>query len=168
MRQAQFRSQRRRPRLRGLGQSDAQPSMWDFLMNPVGAAILGGAAATNTIPGSNVNDVIYNMTTGNVSQNQRNAMVAQETQSLVQTGVDPNTAASQAAQVVDQSLASATLPGAFGITWQGAGPSAPSWIEAGIQQTAIPTASDASSWLAQNWPWLALGAIGVWWVSKQL
>jgi len=28
--------------------------------------------------------------------------------------------------------------------------------------------SDALAWLGNNWPWLALGGIGVWWLSREL
>jgi len=38
-----------------------------------------------------------------------------------------------------------------------------------ITQTGISTALTGwGAWFQANWPWLALGGIGLWWVSKQL
>lgn len=166
-----MRAMARSRRLRGLGRlGQTGSSVTPWWMYP--AAVAGGVFNLQSLPGpvgTLLQNALDNMATGNLTQDQVDSLKAQTTQSLIQTGLDPTTAAAQASQVIDQSLASATLPGAFGITWQGAGPSAPNWLEAGIEQTSIPAASsDVWTWLAQNWPWVALGAIGVWWVGKKL
>lgn len=116
--------------------------------------------------GTTLNNALTNAATGNLTEDQVNTLKSQATQSLIQTGVDPNTAQAQASTVVDQALASVTAPGAFGVTWTGAAPSSPNWLTAGITQTAQP-ATDILTWLEQNWPWLAIGGIGVWWLAKR-
>lgn len=157
----------RRARLRmGLGQTPdwllalAAPGVAPQTIASTPATPAPGSSMTLLAPGSSLSDLLYNAATGNVSQNQKNAQIAQTTQDLIATGMDPNTAAQQANIVVTQALASAVLPGAFGITWKGANPGGPNW--------ATAAAGDAANWLSNYWPWLVLGGIGIWWVSREL
>ena len=113
-------------------------------------------AAALAIPGTTVSSWLYNAATGNLSQSQVNALVAQQSSDLQKAGMPADQSQAQAKQDVMNTLASFVGPGAFGITWQGALPGGPDWT------TGI------GAWLAANWPWLALGGVGIWWVSKRL
>lgn len=120
------------------------------------------------IPGTDTfADLLANMFTGNLTQDQVNALQQQETASLVQAGMPAGTAAQQAAADTNATLATFAAPGGLDLTWTGALPSQGGFGTAAASAVAAP-AVDAFSWLSQYWPWLALGGIGLWWASREL
>ena len=145
-----------------------------LLLGQAGAATIApaGTAATLSLAQSvsswlsslpSFSDFLYNAATGNLSQNQVDQLQAEEQAALVKAGASPAAATQQAQQDVSAVLATFTAPGAFGITWTGAAPGGPNWLTQAADDTA-----GGLSWLEANWPWLALGAVGIWWFSKQL
>jgi hypothetical protein len=112
---------------------------------------------------------LFNAATGNVSQDQFQQLVNQEAQSLVQAGMDPVSAQAQANQDVTATLNSATLPGGFGVTWTGAAPTSETFTSAAESAAAgAVTGSSIWDWLATNWPYLAAGLVGIWFLSREL
>lgn len=136
------------------------------------------ALALTLFPGTPANDLARNVTTGNLTPSQKAQLQAAAAQQYVTAGMDPATAQQQAASDVNASLSTTKLPGAFGITWTGAGPESPTWVDQALADVAAPlepfapsgdgSNSGQPSWLAQNWPWLAIGAVGLWWVTKKI
>jgi len=201
MRQAQFRSQRRRPRLRGLGRLGqlSGTSWWDLLTTPPIAAA-GGSLID-----------LYNqgVASSEAAKNPANFPMAstdalnQALATAQQNGVDPSVIQSlwmagadavqlQIAASSPTAAAAALAPGGAlqsitGVTPVAGEPSTsallypapavpqydtslPALISAPIYGGAGSGASSggAADWFSQNWPWLALGAISVWWLTKEL
>jgi hypothetical protein len=108
-------------------------------------------ASAGFIPGSSVADYLYNAETGNLTQNQVQAIAAQNTQSYIQAGADPNTASAQASADVNAALSTFSAPGAFGVQWTGALPTSSSWYS-------------PANWFANadgSINWLLIGGIAV-------
>lgn len=140
------------------GGSTGSIEWWNPLTWP--AAIAGAAS----IPGSSLQSLVANAATGNLTQAQVTALTQQQSAAYQQAGMPASQAAQQAQQDVTSALATFSAPGAFGVNWQGALPTSTNWFD---QIVANPV-SDAGGWLASNWWWMALGAVGVWYVSKRL
>ena len=118
------------------------------------------ASSSPAPPSTSISSLLYNAATGNLSADQVDALQQQETARLVQAGMDPQSASAQAQQDVNNALATFNGSGAFGQTWTGALPGGPNWTTAAAGSTV--------SWLASNWIWLALGGVGLLFLSKKL
>lgn len=97
-------------RSRGLG--DAAPVSWSDIGIPLpgtftpgtqaqssgsgGASPASDTSASWFPPGSTVSGALYNAATGQLSEDQKNALVQQESQALVKAGMDPSKALAQA------------------------------------------------------------------------
>jgi len=155
-----MRPRARLRRLRGLGS--------------IASDVAALAALPVTLPASLYNAVVrgwgsvqgflYSAATGNVSPDQQTALIQQATQDLVRTGVAPQAAQAQATQDANAVLSTFTGAGGLNITWTGAQPSQPGFATAAAQAAA----TSATDWLASYWPWLAVGGISVWWLSREL
>lgn len=122
------------------------------------------------IPGTaSLEDLLANALTGNLTADQQAALTQGETQNLVQAGMTPAAAQAQANADVNAALTTFTGPGGFGITWTGAAPNQPGFGAALVNTAAgaIAPVSNTLGWLAQYWPWLALGGIGLFFVAKK-
>ena len=53
-------------------------------------------------------------------------------------------------------------------SWGPLSPDAIASLTNTVNALAPPGGSSWLDWIIANWPWLALGGVGVWWVSKQL
>jgi hypothetical protein len=120
------------------------------------------------IPGTQtLEDLLTNAWTGNLTQDQVDALNQQNAASLVQAGMPAEQAAAQAATDTNAVLSTFAAPGGLDLTWTGALPSQPGFATAAASAVAAPVAS-GFAWLSQYWPWLALGGIGLWWASREL
>ena len=115
---------------------------------------------------SSFSDILFNMRTGNVSQAQDNALVNQETASLVQAGMDPATAASTADSDVQTTLNTFTGEGGLGISWTGAGPNSPTFADAAVS-SLFPAGLLPPGFSIPTWVWLLGGGLVGIWVLKE-
>lgn len=122
------------------------------------------------IPGTDsLADLLANAFTGNLAPDQQAALTQQEQQELVQAGATPASAQAQANADVNAALTTFTGPGGFGISWTGAAPNQPGFGTALVNTAgnAIAPVTNTLGWIAQYWPWLALGGIGLYFVAKK-
>jgi hypothetical protein len=150
--------------MRGLGDDTIVPP--EFLSPSQDYDPAGAAVESPIIPGSSLSDIIFNMRTGNVSQAQDNALVNQETASLVQAGMDPQTAASTADSDVTTTLDTFTGPGGLGISWTGAGPNSPTFTDAAIS-SLFPNGLLPPGFSIPTWVWVVGGVLGGFWLLKE-
>ena len=119
------------------------------------------------IPGTSLWDLIENMATGNLTQDQVNAAIGNNAAEYVQAGMSPAAAQAQATSDVNAALSTFTAPGGLDLTWTGALPSQPGFGTAALT-AAAGAGTGAVSWLASYWPLVALGGVGlVWWLVKR-
>jgi hypothetical protein len=118
-------------------------------------------ASSSGGPSWSAGDVLYGAATGNVPSGVKQQIITQNAADLVNAGMPADMATDQATSDVNAALNQATGPGAFGITWQGAQPGGTNWVDQA-------TADLGTSWLGQNWIWLALGGLGILFISKRL
>jgi hypothetical protein len=95
---------------------------------------------------SSISSFFQNAVTGNLSDSQVQSLTDQETQSLIQAGMDPASAAAQAAADQNAALSTFTGTGGLNLSWTGALPSQPGF------------GSAAGSWLTTYGPYLLVGA----------
>ena len=139
------------------------------LPNPVysggiatGLVALENSAGNLFVPGGGVPGVIFNAATGNVSPAQKQNLIAQQTASLIASGMDPATAAAQANADVTTVLTTYSGPGAFGVPWTGADPSqawtaqAADWLESVDPNFGLPM-----------WVWLAGGGFLIFLLARK-
>jgi hypothetical protein len=154
--------------LRGLADDSSSPS-------PLTQAIVGSIfpwenasyaasdfSSAYLIPGSNAGDVLYNAAYGNLSPNQVAQQTAQEQAQLVQAGMAPAAASTQATSDVDDALSTYSGPGGAGVTWTGALPSQPGFPTAAANAAgnAIFNAVAPTAAAIPTWAWYAAGAVG--------
>jgi hypothetical protein len=173
---------RRRRGLRGLGDSfwsmetinpPTIPQLVQENTDPATIDLIaaGGALALSPFVPLNspaLNNLAQNAATGNLTQDQVQQAVAAETASNIAAGASPADAASQAATDVNTTLATFNAPGGAGIDWTGALPSQPGFATAALTAASGAAAGTLSDWFAANWPWLAIGGVGLFFVWREL
>jgi hypothetical protein len=140
----------RRRRFRGLA-GGSSTGYVPFLNQQQATTAGGDESGVGPIPGTGIFDFLTNAFTGNLTANQTAAIASQESAALVQASggtMSPAAATAQASSDTLDTIDTFNGPGAFGIDWTGAGPSAPSWASAGLSQ--IP-----------SWMWWAAGGAGI-------
>jgi hypothetical protein len=132
---------------------------------PVSTGVIEASGGTPIPAGSvdsssSLSDLLYNAATGDVSNEQEQNLISQESAALQQAGMNPTDAAAQAASDVNTTLTTYTGPGAFGIVTTGAAPGQ-GWVASlgsalgGIDLSNIP-----------GWAWLAIGGLGIYLAVK--
>jgi hypothetical protein len=130
-------------------------------LTPVQAMAAGtDQSGTGPIPGSSLYDLLYNAATGNVSQDQADAIAAQNAAAIVQASggtISPAQATAQATSDVADTLDTFNGPGAFGIDWTGAAPDSSTWASGLVPSLPSLPGFSIPSWV---W-WIGGGAIGM-------
>lgn len=151
---------RRMPGLYGLGQTETiTPPVLLNPNNPSGSLITPGSSLWNTIK-----DTIYNSATGDLTQDQVNQLVQQESSELQQAGMSASDAQQQAQSDVNETIQSFCGSGALGVSWCGAGPGDTGFPSAWCQADSLGLGLSNCTYLLIA----GAGALALWFFGKKL